>query len=175
MSHRNPPDCRRSFGPNTFPAFNSVIFSVEVQVAYIANTLIKPIIDGYADVIEVKKSAEDRSVESLDQVLRNEVFSSGCSNWYINKSGRNSAAWPGLASTFWKATYFTRWNDFTTEGGSSTWVVRRLWRALRCRARTLASLAVLAGCTSWLLNPLAATVSRPHVEHIGMALVSKFS
>jgi hypothetical protein len=128
-----------------------VIFSVEVQVAHIANTLIKPIIDGYADVVEVKKSAEDDSVQALDRVLDKEVFSSGCSNWYINKFGRNSAAWPGLASTFWKATYFTRWKDFKMQGGSKMWVFRRVWREMRCRFRTLVSLTLLMGVTSWLL------------------------
>lgn len=161
------------FGPNTFPAFNSVIFSVEVQVAYIANTLIKPIIDGYADVIEVKKSAEDNSVQTLDRVLNNEVFSSGCSNWYINKSGRNSAAWPGLASTFWKETYFTRWDDFKMEGGSKMWLLRRAWRGIRCCSRTLMSITALVGIVSWLLAPEPLWLC--DVEKLGTALFSNLS
>jgi len=121
--------CR--FGPNTFPAFNSVIFSVEVQVEYIAKTLISPILDRYADVIEVKPEAEEKFIDDLDGILEHTVFSAGCSNWYINSAGRNSASWPGLASTFWKAAMFPKWKDFETNGGSRSWAVRRAIRSLR--------------------------------------------
>ncbi|ORY69025.1 uncharacterized protein BCR38DRAFT_363903 [Pseudomassariella vexata] len=127
---RNLPNFAILFGPNTFPAFNSVIYAVEVQVAYVASTLIKPVLDGYADVIEVKEEAEEKFVQDLDGVLEETVFSAGCSNWYINNAGRNSAAWPGLAWTFWRATMFPKWADFTMTGGSSLWVFRRAWRNL---------------------------------------------
>lgn len=137
------------FGPNTFPAFNSVIFSVEVQVAYIAKTLMKPILDQYADVIEVRKEAEKKSVEELDEVLSTTVFAAGCSNWYINKAGRNSAAWPGLASTYWKATCFPRWKDFLMEGGSGAWWANSAWRGVRRNLSTLSSIAIVAAAASW--------------------------
>lgn len=120
--------CR--FGPNTFPAFNSVIFSVEVQVAYIASTLIKPIIDGCASVVEVKGEAEESFIRDLDRTLDETVFAAGCNNWYINSAGRNSAAWPGLAATFWRATAFPKWSDFKLTGGSNLWVLRKTWRKL---------------------------------------------
>ncbi|KAK5168183.1 uncharacterized protein LTR77_006751 [Saxophila tyrrhenica] len=127
----NHPNLAVLFGPNTFPAFNSVIYSIEVQVEYIARTLIEPIMDGYSDVIEVRQEAEAKSIRELDEVLQTTVFAAGCSNWYINKAGRNSAAWPGLASSYWKATFFTKWQDFTMEGGSSTWLVKQGWRRLK--------------------------------------------
>lgn len=116
------------FGPNTFPAFNSVIYSIEVQVAYIANVLFKPLLDGYADVVEVKHESEEQFIQDLDRVLDETVFSAGCSNWYINAAGRNAAAWPGLAVTFWHATRFPKWADFALTGGSSFWVAKKLWR-----------------------------------------------
>lgn len=107
----------------------------------------KPILDGYASTIEVSADAEENFVQNLDEELSTTVFSAGCSNWYINKAGRNSAAWPGLASTFWKATLFPRWKDFVMEGGSVWWpfrrVARNLWR--RSGLITLAVLGVVIG------------------------------
>ena len=119
------------FGPNTFPAFNSVIFSVEVQVEYIAKTLVSPILDRYADIVEVKTEAEEKFIQNLDGILEHTVFAAGCSNWYINSAGRNSASWPGLASTFWKAAMFPKWKDFEFDGGSRAWVVRKVIRSVR--------------------------------------------
>lgn len=135
------------FGPNTFPAFNSVIFAIEVQVDYISNVLIKPILDNYASVIEVDAQAEEKFVRHLDEELSGTVFSAGCSNWYINKAGRNSAAWPGLAASFWKATMFPRWKDFVMEGGSVWWPLRKVMRNLSRRPSliVLAALAAVAG------------------------------
>lgn len=141
---------RYRFGPNTFPAFNSVIYAIEVQVAYISQALIKPILDDYASTIEVDAEAEESCVRGLDDELSVTVFSAGCSNWYINKAGRNSAAWPGLASTFWKATMFPRWKDFVMEGGSVWWPFRKAVRVLSRRS-SLVVLAVLAAAAGRLL------------------------
>ena len=92
-------------------------------------------------------NAEEKFVRDLDDELSLTVFSAGCSNWYINKAGRNSAAWPGLAATFWKATLFPRWKDFVTQGGSIWWPFRKAFRNLRRRSSfiVLAVLAVAAG------------------------------
>ncbi|KAK7700107.1 hypothetical protein SLS64_011125 [Diaporthe eres] len=84
----NFPNFGMLFGPNTFPAFNSVIYAVEVQVDYLAKTLFKTVIDGYADVVEVSEEAEARFVTELDKTLAKTVFNSGCNNWYINSAGR---------------------------------------------------------------------------------------
>lgn len=127
----NFPNFGMLFGPNTFPAFNSVIYAVEVQVDYLAKTLFKTVIDGYADVVEVREEAEAKFVTELDKTLAKTVFNSGCNNWYINSAGRNSASWPGMASSFWRATFFPRWGDFTLDGGSATWISRRAIRNIR--------------------------------------------
>ncbi|KAG9186591.1 hypothetical protein G6011_09699 [Alternaria panax] len=50
----NFPNFALMFGPNTFPAHNSVIFASEVQVDYIAKTLVLPLLDGRASTIEGK-------------------------------------------------------------------------------------------------------------------------
>ncbi|KAL7953716.1 hypothetical protein V8C34DRAFT_296294 [Trichoderma compactum] len=127
----NFPNFAMLFGPNTFPAFNSVIYAVEVQVEYIRKSLMEPTIDGYADVVEVCEREEESFVRELDKSLADTVFAAGCSNWYINTAGRNSATWPGLASSFWAATFFPKWKAFSMSGGSSLWLVKKAWRQAR--------------------------------------------
>lgn len=107
----------------------------------------KPVLDGYADVLEVTAEAEEQFVQDLDAELAQTVFAAGCSNWYINQAGRNSAAWPGLAVTFWHATRFPKWADFSCKGGSSFWVLRRIRRALTSQSLLvwLGFLAMMVG------------------------------
>ncbi|KIV99420.1 uncharacterized protein PV09_08958 [Verruconis gallopava] len=109
------------FGPNTFPANNSALFACETQVDYAVKSLIKPLLDGCAEVIEVKQAAEDRMTNAIHEGLSNTVYAGDCSNWYFNKYGRNAASWPGLARSFWAATYFPDWSAFNMTGGSWFW------------------------------------------------------
>ncbi|KAH9214487.1 monooxygenase [Leptodontidium sp. 2 PMI_412] len=112
------------FGPNSFPAHNSVIFASEVQVEYIAKTLVASLLNKRASVFDVKPEAENDFASGIDVLLKGTVYSADCSNWYINSEGRNSASWPGHAYGYWRATWFPRFKDFNLEGGSRTWVVR---------------------------------------------------
>ncbi|KAF2111919.1 hypothetical protein BDV96DRAFT_526304 [Lophiotrema nucula] len=131
------------FGPNTFPAHNSALFACEVQIEYVARTLLKPLIDRQADVIEVKSTAENQWVNSIHAQLKGSVFQAGCSNWYINEFGRNAASWPGYASTYWKETCIPRFGVFRYEGGSSLWFLRTLSRWIRTTSGTTYGLGVL--------------------------------
>lgn len=108
---------------------------------YMAKVLLKPIIDGYTDTIEVKEQSEEKFVRDLDVVLSETVFSAGCSNWYINKAGRNAAAWPGLASSYWKQSYWPKWDDFDFSGGSALWPL--YWAKRHFAIQSLAVVAAL--------------------------------
>lgn len=112
---------RWSFGPNSFPAHNSVIFATEVQAEFIVKSLFTPIMNNRASIIEVRQEAEDNFTAGVQALLNGTVFSANCSNWYINAKGKNSASWPGYASTFWRETFFPRFKDFKLEGGSTLW------------------------------------------------------
>ena len=118
-----------------------------MQVDYIAKTLIQPLVDGRASTVEVKEEAEEGFVANIDKELRGTVFSSGCSNWYINNQGRNSASWPGFAATFWRKTFFPKWEDFVVKGGHSTWMLKRACRSvislLTSKSGFLASAALI--------------------------------
>jgi hypothetical protein len=98
--------CSFCFGPNTFPAHNSALFSCEVQIEYVARTMIAPIIDGRASMIEVKDTAENQWVNSVQHQM----------------SG-NAASWPGFASAFWKETLIPRRGIFVTSKGSKSWML----------------------------------------------------
>jgi hypothetical protein len=99
-------------------------------VDYIAKTLFRPLLDGRAANVEVKEGAEEEFVAGIDEELTGTVFSANCSNWYINEEGRNSASWPGFASTFWYRTLFPKWNDFVLEGGSISWIPSGIYRSV---------------------------------------------
>ncbi|KAH8685065.1 hypothetical protein BGZ61DRAFT_356065 [Ilyonectria robusta] len=158
---RNQPNFAILFGPNTFPAFNSVIYAIEVQVAYITSTLVKPLMDGYANVVEVKVEAEERFVQNLDKVLAETVFAAGCSNWYINSAGRNSAAWPGLAATFWRATAFPKWKDFVMNGGSNWWLLYKARRNIASASWPIWFMALGMGMWAAYRNPALFSESVP--------------
>lgn len=136
--------CR--FGPNTFPAHNSVLFASEVQVEYLARTLISPIIDGRISSLEVKLTVENQWVNAVHSELSGSVFEAGCSNWYINTFGRNSASWPGYASTYWREALKPQIGVFKTRAGSKVWLLHTLSRWIRTTSSTtyLAALTVAA-------------------------------
>lgn len=68
------------FGPNAFPAHNSVIYTNEVQVEYIIKTLIKPVLDRDFRVLDVKEAAKMCDANHVQERLKNMVWSGGCSN-----------------------------------------------------------------------------------------------
>lgn len=138
------------FGPNTFPAHNSVLFASEVQVDYLARTLIAPIIDRRLRMLEVKPTSEDQWVNAVHRELSGSVFEAGCSNWYINPFGRNSASWPGYASTYWKEALEPQIGVFKTRPGSRTWFINTISRWIRTSGP--ATYFAVAAVTSLLVN-----------------------
>lgn len=117
----NFPNLAILFGPNTFPANNSALFACETQVDFAIKSLFTPLLDRRADIIEVKQTAENFTTNAIHKELSNTVFSGDCSNWYIGKFGRNAASWPGMARSYWAATYFPDWSAFNLIGGSRLW------------------------------------------------------
>lgn len=112
------------FGPNTFPAHNSALFTCEVQVEYVTKTLFKTLLQGRAAVMEVRENAENDFTNSIQDELKGSVFAAGCSNWYINSAGHNSASWPGYASSFWWKTFFPKFADYNLHDGDKNWFLK---------------------------------------------------
>jgi cation diffusion facilitator CzcD-associated flavoprotein CzcO len=139
----NFPNLAIIFGPNTFPANNSALFAVETQVAYAIKSLFKPLICKRAEVIEVKRTAEESATQNVHHELVATVFAGDCSNWYIGTHGRNAASWPGLAREFWLATYFPDWKSFNMSGGTMMWRMNALLGHLRTQTFSPGRLSML--------------------------------
>jgi cation diffusion facilitator CzcD-associated flavoprotein CzcO len=143
----NFPNLAIIFGPNTFPANNSALFACETQVDYAIKSLFTPLIDRWADVLEVKQTVEDYTTNAIHEQLNNTVFAADCSNWYIGEFGRNAASWPGLARSYWFSTYFPDWSAFNPVGGSKLWplyAARRWLRTMKPLTKILISVSVVA-------------------------------
>jgi cation diffusion facilitator CzcD-associated flavoprotein CzcO len=88
-------------GPNTGLGHNSVVYIIEAQVDYILEALDQ--IDAQkAEVIEVKRDAEDAYMEKLDRMAEGTVWlAGGCKSWYVDeRSGRLTLVWPDFAHSF---------------------------------------------------------------------------
>lgn len=106
------------FGPNAFPAHNSVIFTNETQAEYIIKTMIKPILKRNFSVIDVKEAAENCDANFVQSQLKSMVWNSGCTNWNLDKSGRNTTNYHDTTWRFWYELYWPKWKDFNVSGAS---------------------------------------------------------
>lgn len=104
------------FGPNAFPAHNSVIYTNEVQVEYMIKTIFRPILKGHFRTIDVKEAAEVCDANSVQEKLKTMVWSGGCSNWNLDANGRNTTNYPDNTWKFWYQLYWPTWDDFDFSG-----------------------------------------------------------
>lgn len=104
------------FGPNAFPAHNSVIFTNEVQVEYIIKTLFKPLLSHNFTVLDVKEAAEMTDANIIQESLKDMVWSGGCSNWNLDARGRNTTNYHDNTWKFWYQLYWPVWEDFNLDG-----------------------------------------------------------
>lgn len=81
------------FGPNTATGHTSVIVATENMVNY-AIKMIKPVLMGDAETVEVKKEAEVEYTRVLQKELKDTIFmGGGCVSWYFEKNGWNSTGY----------------------------------------------------------------------------------
>lgn len=90
-------------GPNTGLGHNSMIFMIESQVTYILDCL--RIMDRRnLQAVEVRPDSEKAFNREMQQKMQGTVWTSGCSSWYLDASGRNTTLWPGFTFEFWRRT-----------------------------------------------------------------------
>lgn len=116
------------FGPNTFLAHNSAIFIIEIAVDYTIRNMMKPIIDKRATSIDVKPEAESFWATKTQADLQKMVWSSGCTNWNLDASGRNTASYPGTGMELWVDMLKWDFGSYVFRGGDKWWVARRFKR-----------------------------------------------
>lgn len=81
-------------GPNTGLGHSSVMLMAEAQFEHILGVMSLMTARG-ATTAEPSAEAQRRYVTWIDEALRPTVWNSGgCSSWYLDRNGRNSALWP---------------------------------------------------------------------------------
>ena len=87
-------------GPNTGLGHSSVVLMLEAQIEHMLGVLTLVTRSGAAS-IEPSEDAEAAFVREMDRRLRGTVWNSGgCRSWYLDRTGRNSAIWPGGTWSF---------------------------------------------------------------------------
>jgi cation diffusion facilitator CzcD-associated flavoprotein CzcO len=86
-------------GPNTGLGHSSMVYMIESQVSYVIGALRAMRKQG-ADIAEVKREAAERFNHALDERMEGTVWTTGCSSWYLDDTGRNATLWPDWTFRF---------------------------------------------------------------------------
>lgn len=108
------------YGPNTNPAWNSVLVVLEWQAEYVAR-IARAWRDRGPLVLEATTAALARFAADMRRRSARSVWVTGCANWFTDATGENTQNWPRMATTYWLLTRRIAWRDFT---------VRRVKRAV---------------------------------------------
>lgn len=107
------------YGPNTNPAWNSVLVVLEWQAEYVAR-IARAWRERGPLVLEATAAALTRFTADMRRRSARSVWVTGCANWFTDATGENTQNWPRMATTYWLQTRRIAWRDFT---------VRRVKRA----------------------------------------------
>ena len=94
------PNMFQLVGPNTGLGHSSIIFMIEAQVHYIMNCLALAA-KKHADYLDVKADVQAEFNAQVQRDLKDTVWTSGCSSWYQQADGKNTALWPYTTVKFW--------------------------------------------------------------------------
>jgi hypothetical protein len=89
-------------GPNTGLGHTSIVFMIESQIAYVLDAL-RTMRRRGAQVLEVREEAQGAYNAELDRMTQGTVWvTGGCTSYYIDRNGHNSALWPTYTWPFRK-------------------------------------------------------------------------
>ena len=83
-------------GPNTGPGHTSVLVYQEPQYAYVVRYY-QHLIAEQLGYLDVKESVQEEQFQAFQRRMRHSSWNAGCTSWYLNKDGTNSAIWPGFS------------------------------------------------------------------------------
>lgn len=93
------------FGPNTATGHSSVILASENMVN-LALKLMKPVLEGKVETVEVKREAEVAWARDIQAKCKQTVFhQGGCHSWYKDANDWNSTAYPYVSSSVYSSTH----------------------------------------------------------------------
>ncbi|MCG8671552.1 MAG: NAD(P)/FAD-dependent oxidoreductase [Pseudomonadales bacterium] len=105
------PNLHLLVGPNTGLGHNSIIFMIESQVHYILDCM-SQMKAKKADYADVKQSAQDAFCDEIQEELKGSVWASGCTSWYQQADGKNTALWPFSTWRYWLRTRKLKAGDY---------------------------------------------------------------
>jgi cation diffusion facilitator CzcD-associated flavoprotein CzcO len=87
-------------GPNTGLGHTSIVFMIESQIAYVLDAL-RTMRRRGARTVEVRGEAQTAYNAELDRMTEDTVWvTGGCTSYYIDRNGHNSALWPTYTWSF---------------------------------------------------------------------------
>jgi cation diffusion facilitator CzcD-associated flavoprotein CzcO len=81
------------YGPNTNGGTGSVIDTIESGMGHVLAAL-KTLNERQASTIQVRRDAADHFHAELTSALKDTVWHSGCTNWYVDEKGHDPNQWP---------------------------------------------------------------------------------
>lgn len=81
------------YGPNTNGGTGSVIDTIESGMGHVLAAL-KTLDERQASTIQVRRDAADNFHTELTTALKDTVWHSGCTNWYVDENGHDPNQWP---------------------------------------------------------------------------------
>jgi Asp-tRNA(Asn)/Glu-tRNA(Gln) amidotransferase A subunit family amidase len=90
-------------GPNTGLGHSSMVYMIESQIAYMLDAL-RVMRERGAEVVEVRADAQARSNAAIEERMNGTVWNTGCSSWYLDRTGRNATLWPDWTWRFRRRT-----------------------------------------------------------------------
>lgn len=94
------PNAFTLLGPNTGLGHNSVVFMIESQINLVLDT-IRHMREHGVGAVEPTVAAQTAFVEEMQRRTAGTVWvDGGCSSWYLDKHGQNSALWPTFTMPF---------------------------------------------------------------------------
>jgi cation diffusion facilitator CzcD-associated flavoprotein CzcO len=90
-------------GPNTGLGHSSMVYVIESQVAYVVDAVRQMARNRWA-AVDVDAGAQAAWNRDLQARHGGAVWKTGCTSWYLNRNGKNTALWPGFTFRFRRAT-----------------------------------------------------------------------
>jgi cation diffusion facilitator CzcD-associated flavoprotein CzcO len=91
-------------GPNSAGGYNSIIFTSESHINYVAEC-VREMERANVATVEVRPEVYDGFAHATERRLSESVWNQGgCASWYIDANGRNGVWWPGFTIDLWRRT-----------------------------------------------------------------------
>ncbi len=99
------------YGPNTNPAWNSVVVMLECQATYLARIARAWRARGPFSMAPTER-AHSAFVQDIARRSARSVWVTGCANWFTTATGRNTQNWPRLVTAYRWLTRRVAWRDY---------------------------------------------------------------